>query len=140
MIPQPNPQFVNRQIDQLVRDQWQLMGSDPSFLGMRNAHTDTSNLYHIPDYSNMACGVNGLLHEKELMRLQSLQRGPVPPSGPSGCTNIPGSSGSGCPLNVNEMHFAGRHAKLLRPSNSAYPGSLMVQFGVAHVNRNEVHQ
>ncbi|KAJ8543506.1 hypothetical protein K7X08_006029 [Anisodus acutangulus] len=59
MIPQPNPQFVNGQIDQLVRDQWQLMGSDPSFLGMRNAHTDTSHLYHIPDYSNMACGVDG---------------------------------------------------------------------------------
>ncbi|KAK4365969.1 hypothetical protein RND71_013849 [Anisodus tanguticus] len=86
------------------------------------------------------CKGTRLLHEKELMRLQSLQRGPVPPSGPSGCTNIPGSSGSGCPLNVNEMHFAGRHANLLRPSNSAYPSSLMVRFGVAHVNRNEVHQ
>ncbi|XP_059298963.1 TNF receptor-associated factor homolog 1a-like isoform X3 [Lycium ferocissimum] len=59
MIPQPNPRFVNGQIDQLVHDQWQLMGSDPSFLGMRNAHTDTSYLYHTPDYSNMACGVNG---------------------------------------------------------------------------------
>ncbi|MCD9637929.1 hypothetical protein HAX54_021480 [Datura stramonium] len=61
-----------------------------------------------------------LLHEKELMNLQSLQRGPVPPSGPSGCTNIPGNtgSGSGCPLNyVNEMHFAGHH--LLRASNFA---------------------
>ncbi|XP_055829455.1 TNF receptor-associated factor homolog 1a-like isoform X2 [Solanum dulcamara] len=58
MIPQPNPQFVNGQIDQLVHDQWQLMGSDPSFLGMRNAHTDTGYLYHAPDYPNVACGVN----------------------------------------------------------------------------------
>ncbi|XP_049373159.1 TNF receptor-associated factor homolog 1a-like isoform X1 [Solanum verrucosum] len=58
MIPQPNPQFVNGQIDQLVHDQWQLMHSDPSFLGMRNGHTDTGYLYHTPDYSNMACGVN----------------------------------------------------------------------------------
>ncbi|OIT37970.1 PREDICTED: uncharacterized protein LOC109240047 [Nicotiana attenuata] len=76
-----------------------------------------------------------LLHEKELMKLQSLQRGPVPPSGPSGCTNIPGNggSGSGCPL--NEMHFAGRHVNLLR-ATSAYPTSLMVHFGVA-VNRDE---
>ncbi|KAL3334704.1 hypothetical protein AABB24_031099 [Solanum stoloniferum] len=58
MIPQPNPQFVNGQIDQLVHDQWQLMRSDPSILGMRNGHTDTGYLYHTPDYSNMACGVN----------------------------------------------------------------------------------
>lgn len=70
-----------------------------------------------------------LLHEKDLMNLQSLQRGSVPSSGPSGCTNIPGNtgSGSGCPL--NEMHFAGH---MLRASNSADPASLnMVQFGVA---------
>ncbi|TMW96306.1 hypothetical protein EJD97_007593 [Solanum chilense] len=58
MIPQPNPQFVSGQIDQLVHDQWQLMHSDPSFLGMGNGHTDTGYLYHNPDYSNMACGVN----------------------------------------------------------------------------------
>lgn len=57
MIPQPNPQFVNGQIDQLVHDQWQLMGFDPSFVGTRNAHTDTGYPYH-PPYSNMECGVN----------------------------------------------------------------------------------
>lgn len=53
------------------------------------------------------CKGTRLLHEKEFINLQSLQRGPVPSSGPSGCTNIPGNtgSGSGCPL--NEMHFAG---------------------------------
>uniref|UniRef100_M1BCK6 Uncharacterized protein n=1 Tax=Solanum tuberosum TaxID=4113 RepID=M1BCK6_SOLTU len=56
-----------------------------------------------------------LLHEKDLMNLQSLQRGSVPSSGSSGCTNIPGNSGSGsgnCPP-INEMHFAGH---MLRPS------------------------
>ncbi|XP_022851467.1 uncharacterized protein LOC111373200 [Olea europaea var. sylvestris] len=37
--------------------------------------------------------------------LHALQRGPVPPSGPSGCTNIPGGGGSGCP--IREMHLAG---------------------------------
>lgn len=35
----------------------------------------------------------------------SLEKGPVPPSGPSGCTNIPGSGGNGCP--IKEMHFTG---------------------------------
>lgn len=36
--------------------------------------------------------------------LGSLQKGPVP-SGPSGCTNVPGNPGPSCP--VQEMHFAG---------------------------------
>ncbi|KAM3308883.1 hypothetical protein P3S67_010627 [Capsicum chacoense] len=78
-----------------------------------------------------------LLYEKELMNLQSLQRGPVPPSGPSGCTNIPGNvgSGSGCPF--SEMHFAGH---MLGASNSAHPGSLMARFGVAVNNPNQAHQ
>lgn len=65
----------------------------------------------------------GELMHKEL-RLQSLPRGPVPPSGPSGCTYIPGTGGSGCP--VEEMHYAGD--ALRRPR--AYP-RLIVPFGVA---------
>lgn len=36
--------------------------------------------------------------------LGSLQKGPVP-SGPSGCTNVPGNPGPSCPM--QEMHFAG---------------------------------
>ncbi|CAK9318712.1 unnamed protein product [Citrullus colocynthis] len=50
------------------------------------------------------------LHEKPLMvrgtelKLQSLQRVSVPPSGPSGCTFIPGTNGPGCPL--KERHYA----------------------------------
>ncbi|KAL2530340.1 Uncharacterized protein Fot_22941 [Forsythia ovata] len=45
-----------------------------------------------------------LLHDQETILkkrgifLHVLQKGPVPPSGPSGCTNIPGSGGSGCPI------------------------------------------
>lgn len=47
---------------------------------------------------------------KEVILLESLQKGDVPPSGPSGCTQIPGGSGGsgGCP--INEMHFAGAGA------------------------------
>lgn len=30
--------------------------------------------------------------------VNSLRRGPVPPSGPSGCTHIPGSAGNPCPI------------------------------------------
>ena len=37
---------------------------------------------------------------------QSLQAGPVPPSGPSPCTHIPGQRGGRCAL--NEMNVAGR--------------------------------
>ncbi|XWS08840.1 hypothetical protein CRYUN_Cryun40dG0034800 [Craigia yunnanensis] len=56
--------------------------------------------------------------------LQSLQKGPVPPSEESSCTNIPGNGGSGCPL--KEMHYA---AGAL-PRAIAYP-RLMVQSGAA---------
>ncbi|KAK7819857.1 hypothetical protein CFP56_039501 [Quercus suber] len=63
-----------------------------------------------------------LLHKEP--RLQSLQRGPVAPSGPSGCTYIPGTNGPGCP--VNEMHYA-RNAL---PRASPYP-RLMGPFGMA---------
>ncbi|XP_016491806.2 TNF receptor-associated factor homolog 1a isoform X1 [Nicotiana tabacum] len=60
MILQPDPRFMNgHHIDGLVPNQWQMMGSDPSFLGMRNGNIDGSHPYPLPDYSNMACGVNG---------------------------------------------------------------------------------
>ncbi|XVF66539.1 hypothetical protein PTKIN_Ptkin10aG0044700 [Pterospermum kingtungense] len=58
------------------------------------------------------------------LKLQSLQKGPVPPSEGSSCTNIPGNGGPPCPL--EEMHYA---AGAL-PRATAYP-RLMVQFGVA---------
>ncbi|XWS53856.1 hypothetical protein CRYUN_Cryun10bG0036200 [Craigia yunnanensis] len=70
-----------------------------------------------------------LLHEETKLvnkglELQSLQKGPVPPSKGSSCTNIPGNGGPGCPL--KEMHYA---AGAL-PRATAY-SRLMVQFGVA---------
>ncbi|KAL6343595.1 hypothetical protein AAG906_024960 [Vitis piasezkii] len=65
-----------------------------------------------------------LYEQEEKIVAESLQRGPVPPSGPSGCTYIPGGGGPNCP--VQEMHFAGDAL----PRASAYP-RLMVQFGVA---------
>ena len=76
-----------------------------------------------------SCKASRLLYKGgELLRkeigLQSLQRGPVAPSGPSGCTYIPGTNGPGCP--VNEMHYA-RNAF---PRASPYP-RLMGPFGMA---------
>jgi hypothetical protein len=50
------------------------------------------------------------------LSLQSLQRGTIPPSDGSGCTNIPGSGGPSCPL-VNEMHYAGNGL----PADTAFP-------------------
>lgn len=47
--------------------------------------------------------------------IESLQRGQVPPSGSSSCTNIPGGGGGGsCPL--NERNFAGRVARHAPPT------------------------
>ncbi|CAN4091185.1 unnamed protein product [Withania somnifera] len=60
MLRQPNPRFISGQVDGLVPNRWQqMMGSDPSFLGMRTVENDPSYPYHVPDYSNVACGVNG---------------------------------------------------------------------------------
>lgn len=46
-----------------------------------------------------------VLNTKNKLQLQSLDKGPVTPSGPSGCTFTPGSGGTNCP--VKEMNFAG---------------------------------
>ncbi|XAR57375.1 hypothetical protein NMG60_11025496 [Bertholletia excelsa] len=56
------------------------------------------------------CKATRVLLEEEMVKrratlLQSLPRGPVPPSGPSGCTNISGSGGIGCL--VKERNFVG---------------------------------
>lgn len=58
-IPQPSPlPYANGQIDGLVPNQWQMAGSDLSLAGIRNTEVDGSP-YFSPDYSNLACGVNG---------------------------------------------------------------------------------
>ncbi|KAK4266101.1 hypothetical protein QN277_027071 [Acacia crassicarpa] len=49
--------YLNGQVDGLIQNQWQVTGSDMPFLGMRNRENDGYSYY--PDYSNMACGVNG---------------------------------------------------------------------------------
>ncbi|KAI8005272.1 hypothetical protein LOK49_LG08G02780 [Camellia lanceoleosa] len=49
----PRP-YANRQIP----NQWQMAGSDLSLLSLRNTEGD-GYPYHILDYSNLACSVNG---------------------------------------------------------------------------------
>ncbi|XP_014513500.1 MATH domain-containing protein At5g43560 isoform X1 [Vigna radiata var. radiata] len=48
--------YGNGKVDGLTPNQWQVAGSDLSYLGMRN--TENSYSYY-QDYPNMACGVNG---------------------------------------------------------------------------------
>lgn len=52
---------------------------------------------------NLAGRVFGM---KEQLNLMSLDKGPVPPSGPSTCTYIPGTSGKNCPP-FEEINVAG---------------------------------
>nr|XP_004234033.1 TNF receptor-associated factor homolog 1b-like [Solanum lycopersicum]XP_019068293.1 TNF receptor-associated factor homolog 1b-like [Solanum lycopersicum] len=61
MIMQTDPRLNSghHHMDGLVPNQWQMMGSDPSFLGMRNGTIDGGHQYPLPDYPNLACGVNG---------------------------------------------------------------------------------
>ncbi|KAK2972967.1 hypothetical protein RJ640_022024 [Escallonia rubra] len=59
MTPQANLRpYPNGPIDGLIPNQWQMAGSDLSFLSTRNAESD-GHPYHFPEYSNLACGVNG---------------------------------------------------------------------------------
>lgn len=59
MIPQANPgPFLNDHIDGFLPTQWQMGGSDYSYLGMGNGEGD-GYPYHVPDYPNLVCGVNG---------------------------------------------------------------------------------
>ncbi|XVE65895.1 hypothetical protein DITRI_Ditri08aG0036300 [Diplodiscus trichospermus] len=64
------------------------------------------------------------LVNKGRLELQSLQKGPVPPSQGSSCSNIPRNGGPACPL--KGMHYA---ASAL-PRATAFP-RLMAQFDVA---------
>lgn len=59
VIPQPSPpSFANGQMDELYPNNWQVAGPDPSYPGMRNVDSDAGYPYHVPEYSNMARGVN----------------------------------------------------------------------------------
>ncbi|KAL7228301.1 hypothetical protein ACSBR2_007084 [Camellia fascicularis] len=62
--------------------------------------------------------------------IQSIKRGPVPPSGSNPCTYIPGGHGR-CTLAENEVNFSG-HVGLAPP---AFP-DVMVRFGVASKKNN----
>ncbi|KHN00312.1 MATH domain-containing protein [Glycine soja] len=56
-VPQASTlSYGNGKVDGMIPNQWQVAGSDLSYLGMRN--TENSYSYY-QDYSNMACGVNG---------------------------------------------------------------------------------
>ncbi|XVE81777.1 hypothetical protein DITRI_Ditri15bG0093200 [Diplodiscus trichospermus] len=58
-IPLASPlPYANGQIDGLVPTQWPVASSDLSLLSMRNADGDCYP-YYSPEYSNLACGVNG---------------------------------------------------------------------------------
>ncbi|VVA16022.1 PREDICTED: MATH [Prunus dulcis] len=52
------PPYVNGQIDGLIPNQWPMANSDLSVLGMRNTESE-GYPYYSPEYSNLACGVNG---------------------------------------------------------------------------------
>ncbi|XP_022739674.1 MATH domain-containing protein At5g43560-like isoform X2 [Durio zibethinus] len=59
-IPQARPlPYANGQIDGSVPTQWPMASSDLSLLSMRNAADVGSYPFYSPEYSNLACGVNG---------------------------------------------------------------------------------
>ncbi|RDX88607.1 hypothetical protein CR513_29787, partial [Mucuna pruriens] len=71
-----------------------------------------------------------VLNMKDQVILVSLDKGPVPPSGPSGCTYIPGSGGTHC--HGKEMNVAGNSQ---HHSGETYP-RLVLPFGVETINQD----
>ncbi|XP_010274857.1 PREDICTED: MATH domain-containing protein At5g43560-like isoform X2 [Nelumbo nucifera] len=50
--------YTNGQIDGVIQSQWPVGGADLSLLSVRNAEGDGYS-FQLPEYSNLACGVNG---------------------------------------------------------------------------------
>ncbi|CAJ1976520.1 unnamed protein product [Sphenostylis stenocarpa] len=67
-----------------------------------------------------------VLNMKQQLNLVSLEKGPVPPSGPSTCTYIPGTGGKNCPP-LEEMNVGGH----VQPSSAETYPRLVVPFGLA---------
>lgn len=73
--------------------------------------------------------------------IQSLPRGPVPSSGASPCTNIPGGKRRGrCALAKEEKTIGSKVDFIHTTPNSAYPNSNMVQFGIANSENNDTQK
>ncbi|KAL1535734.1 transmembrane protein [Salvia divinorum] len=78
--------------------------------------------------SEMGKGSRLLHDELETLKakgifINSLEKGPVPPSDHSSCTFIPGSSGgSGCP--IKEIHFAGARLRRRAPASPPSFGAM----------------
>ncbi|OWM68142.1 hypothetical protein CDL15_Pgr016342 [Punica granatum] len=58
-MPQVSPMpYANGQMDGMIPSQWSIAGSDLSMLGMKSLEGE-GYPYYSPEYSNLACGVNG---------------------------------------------------------------------------------
>lgn len=83
------------------------------------------------------------LKPKTDLIIQSLPRGPVPSSGASPCTNIPGGKRRGrCALARDikeEKIIVGQVDNIHTTYSSAYPNN-MVQFGIAGSKNNDIQK
>ncbi|OMO78432.1 hypothetical protein CCACVL1_14387 [Corchorus capsularis] len=69
------------------------------------------------------CEASRVLSEDVLV-LQSLQKGPVPPSGHNGCTNVPGGGGPPC---ISGMNFAAGRLMPPPPPSRLQPPNDQIQ-------------
>ncbi|KAL2236441.1 UNVERIFIED_CONTAM: hypothetical protein Sindi_0835800 [Sesamum indicum] len=72
------------------------------------------------------------MKKEQNLLLPSLQRRPVRPPAPNGCTWIPGGGGRPCAASISGRNFAGRKVAPPPPppASDAYPKQ-MFEFGVA---------
>ncbi|XVF32432.1 hypothetical protein REPUB_Repub17cG0082300 [Reevesia pubescens] len=76
---------------------------------------------------NHPCQASRVLNEDDVVVLQSLQKGPVSPSGHNSCTNIPGRGGPPC---TSQRTFAGY---VMSPPRRLQPDR-MVPFSTLEAN------
>ncbi|XVF71955.1 hypothetical protein PTKIN_Ptkin12aG0081700 [Pterospermum kingtungense] len=79
--------------------------------------------------STHPCQASRALNEDVLV-LESLQKGPVTPSGPNGCTHIPGRSGPPC---TNHRAFAGHVMAPPTPRRQQVPDQMVLFTAAANL-------
>ncbi|KAH6776908.1 hypothetical protein C2S51_008220 [Perilla frutescens var. frutescens] len=60
MVPQASSRpYVNGQVDGFIPNQWQMAGSDPPLMNVRNMDSDGYPYHHLSEYPNLSVDING---------------------------------------------------------------------------------
>ncbi|XVE81774.1 hypothetical protein DITRI_Ditri15bG0092900 [Diplodiscus trichospermus] len=88
--------------------------------------------------TQFGAAIRPILYEEQLLKkvapnLESLQKGPVSPSGHSGCSNIPHPG----KCEINEMNFAGRLSRSPPPFSASKSDERFVAAATSMENKSD---